>query len=222
MRTALLKLFRQSPFDGLLKHAEYIRESGPIFRLAVIAYLDESDEEFEKHHNQVTIIENQGDLVKRNIRGHLPRGILMPVDKFQLLWYLREQDKILDSVQDALHWLSYRKTHIPDEMVDDLLLMVEKVNDVLKSIYPLVTCAASYFSNFSEEQRNKVKEAIREIREYEFQSDQVERKLLSDVLSYPFENPTSAFHLTRLIEYLGDVSNHAENAGDMMRAMIAR
>ncbi|MGA7874409.1 MAG: TIGR00153 family protein [Desulfoferrobacter sp.] len=222
MRTALLKLFRQSPFDGLLKHAEYIRESGPIFRLAIIAYLDESDEEFERHHNQVTIIENQGDTVKRNIRGHLPRGILMPVDKFQLLWYLREQDKILDSVQDALHWLSYRKTHIPDEMVDDLLLMVEKVNEVLKSMYPLVSTAASYFSNFSEEQRDKVKEAIHQIREYEFQSDQVERKLLSDLLSYPFENATSAFHLTRLIEYLGDVSNHAENAGDMMRAMIAR
>jgi len=222
MRTALLKLFRQSPFDGLLKHAEYIRESGPIFRLAIIAYLDESDEEFERHHNQVTIIENQGDMVKRNIRGHLPRGILMPVDKFQLLWYLREQDKILDSVQDALHWLSYRKTHIPDEMVDDLLLMVEKVNEVLKSMYPLVSSAASYFLNFSEEQRNTVKEAIHQIREYEFQSDQVERKLLSDLLSYPFENATSAFHLTRLIEYLGDVSNHAENAGDMMRAMIAR
>lgn len=222
MRTVLLKLFRQSPFEGLLKHAEYIRESGPIFQLAILAYLDEIDEEFEKHHNQVTIIENQGDLVKRNIRGHLPRGILMPMDKFQLLWYLREQDKILDSVQDALHWLSYRKTHVPDEMVDDLLLMVEKVNEVLKAIYPLVNSAALYFSNFSEEQRDKVKDAIQEIREYEFQSDQVERKLLSDLLSYPFENSTSAFHLARLIEYLGDVSNHAENAGDMMRAMIAR
>ena len=159
MRTALLKLFRQSPFDGLLKHAEYIRESGPIFHLAILAYLDESEEEFEKHHNQVTIIENQGDTVKRNIRGHLPHGILMPVDKFQLLWYLREQDKILDSVQDSLHWLSYRKTLVPDEMVDDLLLMVEKVNQVLKSMYPLVSAAADYFSSFSQEQRNKVKEA---------------------------------------------------------------
>ena len=222
MRTALLKLFREAPFDGLLKHADYIRQAGPIFHLAVLAYLDESDEEFEKHHNQVTIIENQGDLVKRNIRGHLPRGILMPVDKFQLLWYLREQDKILDSVQDALHWLSYRKKRIPDEMVDDFLLMVEKVQEVLKSMYPLVSAAAAYFSNFSEEQRNKVKEAIREIREHEFRSDQVERELLSDLLSYPFENSTSAFHLTRLVEYLGNVSNHAENAGDMMRAMIAR
>lgn len=222
MRTALLKLFRQSPFDGLLKHAEFIRESGPIFRLAILAYLDDSPEEFENHHNQVTILEHQGDLVKRNIRGHLPRGILMPMDKFQLLWYLREQDKILDSVQDSLHWLSYRQTEIPDEMVDDLLLMVERVNEVLKAIHPLVSAAESYFTSFSEQQRDKVKDAIRLIREYEFQSDQVERELLSNILAYPFENSTSAFHLARLVEYLGNVANHAENAGDMMRAMIAR
>jgi len=222
MRTALLRLFRQSPFEGLLRHADYIRQSGPIFQLALIAYLDENPEEFEKHHNQVTILEHQGDLVKRNIRGHLPRGILMPMDKFQLIWYLREQDKILDSVQDALHWLSYRKTDIPDEMVDDLLLLVEKVNEVLKAVYPLVSSAESYFSNFSEQQREKLKQEIRLIREFEFESDQVERELLSKILAYPFENSTSAFHLARLVEYMGNVANHAENAGDMMRAMIAR
>jgi uncharacterized protein Yka (UPF0111/DUF47 family) len=67
-----------------------------------------------------------------------------------------------------------------------------------------------------------VKTAIGQIREYELQSDMVERKLLSDVLSYPFENPTAAFHLAQLIRFMGDISNHAENAGDMMRAMIAR
>jgi len=222
MRTALLRLFRQSPFEGLLRHADYIRQSGPIFQLALIAYLDENPEEFEKHHNQVTILEHQGDLVKRNIRGHLPRGILMPMDKFQLIWYLREQDKILDSVQDALHWLSYRKTDIPDEMVDDLLLLVEKVNEVLKAVHPLVSSAESYFSNFSEQQREKLKQEIRLIREFEFESDQVERELLSKILAYPFENSTSAFHLARLVEYMGNVANHAENAGDMMRAMIAR
>lgn len=221
MRTALLNLFRKSPFEGLLKHADYIRQSGPIFRLALIAYLDENPEEFEKHHNQVTILEHQGDLVKRNIRGHLPRGILMPMDKFQLLWYLREQDKILDSVQDALHWLSYRRTEIPDEMVDDLLFMVEKVNEVLKAVHPLVSSAEGYFSNFSEQQRELVKKEVQLLREYEFQSDQVERELLSKILAYPFENPTSAFHLARLVEYMGNVANHAENAGDMMRAMIA-
>ncbi len=222
MRSAIFGIFRRSPFEGLLRHADLIREAGPLFKMAFIAYLDDNQPDFEKYHNKVIVVESEGDAIKRNIRGHLPRGILLPVDKFQLLWYLREQDKILDSTQDALHWLSYRKTPIPDEFVDDLLLMVEKITSVLKSIHPLVAAAESYFQSFSENHRSLVKNAVKQIREYEFESDQVERKLLSDFLSYPFENPTSAFHLVRLVEYMGDISNHAQNAGDMMRAMIAR
>jgi hypothetical protein len=219
---AFLNLFRQSPFPGLTKHAALIREVAPIFRQAFLAYLDDNPEEFETYHNKVTICEDQGDGIKRNIRGHLPRGILMPMDKFQLLWYLREQDKVLDGTQDALHWLSYRNTLVPDELVDDLLFMVEKVVDVLKSIHPLVEIADHYFQSYSDHHREMVKTAIRQIREYELQSDMLERKLLSDVLSYPFDNPTAAFHLAQLIKFMGDISNHAENAGDMMRAMIAR
>jgi len=222
MRSGFLSLFRRSPFDGLLKHAEVIREVAPVFQLAILAYLDGNFDDFENYHNKVTIAESQGDSVKRNIRGHLPHGILLPMDKFQLLWYLREQDKVLDATQDSLHWLSYRKTDVPDEFVDDLLLMVEKVNDVLKSMYPMVATAEAYFKSFSELDRESVKAAIHQIRDYEFQSDQVERKLLSDALSHGSLDPTSVFHLVRLVEVLGEVSNHAENAGDMMRAMISR
>lgn len=222
MRTALMSLFRKSPFEGLIKHAKLIGDCNPVFRHAVLAYLDESPSEFEVYHNQVTMIEHWGDEIKRNIRGHLPRNILLPVDKFQILWYLREQDKMLDSVQNALHWLSYRQTEVPDEYVDDLLLMVEKVGDVLTSMYPMVVAANIYFNSYSEKHRTDVKQAIRRIREFESQSDMVERKLKSDFLSHPFENPTAAFHLTKLVQYMGSISDHAENAADMMRAMIAK
>jgi predicted phosphate transport protein (TIGR00153 family) len=222
MRTAFLNLFRKSPFDGLLRHADRITEVAPIFQSALLSYLDDDMDEFLLCHNQVTVIESQGDAIKRNIRGHLPRNILLPVEKFQLLWFLREQDKVLDSVQDALHWISYRETCIPEEMVDDILLMVEMITEVLKSIHPLVSASNDYFQSFSENDRERVKRAISQIREYEFQSDQVERKLLQDLFSYPFEDCSSTFHLVRMVEYMGDVSDHAENAGDMMRAMIAR
>ncbi|MGQ9795809.1 TIGR00153 family protein [Desulfosoma sp.] len=222
MRSAFFSIFRKSPFESLLRHAEIIREVAPLFKMAFLSYLEEVPSDFEKYHNRVTLLESEGDAVKRNIRGHLPRWILLPMDKFQLLWYLREQDKILDSAQDSLHWLSYRYTHIPDEFVDDLLLMVDKITSVLKSVHPMVAAAESYFQSFSENYRAMVKNTIKQIREYEFESDQVERKLLADFLNYPFDHATSAFHLVRLVEYMGNISNHAQNAGDMMRAMIAR
>ncbi len=222
MRTAFLKLFRQSPFPALIKHADVIREVAPVFRLAFLAYLDGDMDDFEKYHNQVIVSESQGDSIKRNLRGHLPRGVLLPMDKFQLFAYIREQDKVLDSVQDVLHWLSYKITHVPDELVDDLLLLVDRSIYSLKAIHPMVSAAESYFDSFSEETRVTVKETITQIREYEFQSDQVERKLLSDLFAYPFKDALSAFHLIRLVEHIGNISNHAENAADMMRAMIAR
>lgn len=222
MRTAFLKLFRHSPFPGLKKHADVIREVSQIYRFAVLAYLDEDLSDFERYHNQIIILESQGDMIKRNIRGHLPRGVLLPMDKFQLFTYLREQDKVLDSVQNVLHWLSYRIAPVPDELVDDLLLLVDRSIYSLKAIYPMVATAESFFESFAEEDRQLVKDAIKQIREYEFQSDQVERKLISDIFAFPFDNPLGAFHLIRLVEYIGEISNHAENAGDMMRAMIAK
>ena len=36
------------------------------------------------------------------------------------------------------------------------------------------------------------------------------------------KDPVSIFHLVRLAEIIGSVADHAENAGDMMRAMIAK
>jgi hypothetical protein len=34
------------------------------------------------------------------------------------------------------------------------------------------------------------------------------------------QNPIALFHLVRLPEIIGSITNHAENAGDMRRAMI--
>jgi uncharacterized protein Yka (UPF0111/DUF47 family) len=35
-------------------------------------------------------------------------------------------------------------------------------------------------------------------------------------------DPVTVFHMIRLAEVIGSVADHAENAGDMMRAMLAR
>jgi len=35
-------------------------------------------------------------------------------------------------------------------------------------------------------------------------------------------DPVTVFHMIKLTEIIGSIADHAENAGDMMRAMIAR
>lgn len=222
MRAPLLSLFREDPFVKLLKHARTLQESSGMFRRAVLCYLDGACEEFGVLHVEVTKAEHDADRMKRNIRGHLPRGIMMPVDKFQFLLFLREQDKVMDALQDTLHWLSYRDTKVPDQLVDDLLLLVDKAVEVVNQLPLMVERASRYFRTFSDKDRKDVKELIYGLRQKESQSDQVERKLKSDIFALTDQDPMTIFHLIRFVEHLGEISNHAENAGDVMRAMIAR
>jgi uncharacterized protein Yka (UPF0111/DUF47 family) len=35
-------------------------------------------------------------------------------------------------------------------------------------------------------------------------------------------DPITIFHMVRLAETIGSIADHAQNAGDMMRAMIAK
>ena len=222
MRFGLFSLFRESPFTKLLEHAEKVKAGGELFRTAIKCYLESECAEFEELHLKVTALESEADRIKQNIRAHLPKGILLPVDKFQFLWYLREADRVMDAMQDALHWLSYRTTKVPEPLIDDMLLMVDKAVEVIDEFQPMVAGAVQYFRNFSRKERDKIKDVIRNLRQKEFQSDQIERKLKSDVFTLTVSDPATTFHLIRLIEYIGEISNHAENSGDMMRAMIAK
>ena len=77
------------------------------------------------------------------------------------------------------------------------------------------------FRRFSENRRNKVKEIIRTIRQQEHEADKVEEMIIQKAFE-SVTDPISLFHVIRLAESIGAIANHAENAGDIMRAMLAR
>ena len=85
----------------------------------------------------------------------------------------------------------------------------------------MVNEAREYFKNYSEPQRVKVKEIIRTLREQEHIADKNEDRLKEKIFYMRLE-PVTVFHMIRLTEYIGSIADHAENAGDMMRAMIAK
>ncbi|MBW1676880.1 MAG: TIGR00153 family protein [Deltaproteobacteria bacterium] len=221
MRLLLSSLFYRSPFKDLQKHANKARECARLFKEAAVCHIGEECKEFDLLTEQVARIESEADDIKRNIRSHLPRGILMPVDKFQFFDYLKEQDKVLDEVEDAMFWLSFRPRGIPDEVAADILHLVQAVIPPIERLPDLVTLATEYFRSKSEAQRTKMKSLIRDIRQYEREADLLERELKFKIFS-TIKDPLVVFHMIRLVEIIADIADHAQNASDRMRAMIAR
>ena len=220
MRSTFMHLFFKSPFENLKLHADKVAECGNLFLKAVECHLASECEEFNSLTDRVAKIESEADGIKRNIRGHMPRGILMPVDNFQFFLYLREQDKVLDSVEESLFWLSFRPEAVHEGVVEDLHYLVKTVVPVLEKLAPMVDEAHRYFRSRSEERRVTIKSMIRDIRQIEKESDHLEKELKMKIFKVIGE-PLQVYHLIRLVETIGEIADHAQNATDMMRAMIA-
>lgn len=222
MRIPFFSLFVVSPFDGLLNHAEKVKECAWTFQQAIECYASEKCLKFEEYRQEVSRLESEADAIKRRIRGHIPRGTRMPVSKFELFWYIREQDKVLDSVQDTLDWISYRTIPIVrEEIQKELFLFVDSVIEPIEDLSRMVAEAKKYFDSYSEKQRKIVKDIIISLRQREHEADQLEDAFKTKIFSME-KDPIGIFHMIKLAELIGSIADHAENAGDMMRAMIAR
>ena len=222
MRIPFLSLFVTSPFEGLQEHAEKVKECAWAFQQAIECHVSDRCRQFEELRREVSKLENQADNIKRRIRGHLPIGTLMPVSKFQLFRYLREQDQVLDAVKDALNWISYRtEPGIPPELEKHIFLLVDAVVNPLEELSRMVAGAKLYFETYSEKQRVAVKEIISQVRAQEHEADQAEAEITRQVFNMDID-PVTVFHMVRLAETICSIADHAENAGDMMRAMLAR
>ena len=222
MRIPFISAFMTSPFEGLLEHAEKIKECTWAFQQAIECHITDQCESFEEFRKDVDKLESEADAIKRRIRGHLPKGTLMPVDKFELFRYLHEQDKVLDSIEEALNWISYRpEPGIPNALHKDFFLLVDAVIDPVEEMCRMVSEARKYFASFSNKQRELVKEIVHLLRQHEHDADKVEDAIKGKVMNLQID-PVTVFHMIRLAETIGSIADHAENAGDMMRAMLAR
>jgi len=217
-----MSMFIKTPFEGLQQHAEKVKECAEVFQKAIECIIMDRCEDFEQFRQDIHKLEQEADAIKRRIRGHLPKGTLLAVDKFELFRYLSEQDKVLDAVEDALDWLSYRsRPGIPDNLEKDFMLLVEAVMEPIEELSKMVAEARKYFSNFSEKQRVLVKTMIRNLRAHEHEADKLEDAAKQRIFNI-LGDGVAVFHLIRLAEIIGSIADHAENAGDMMRAMVAK
>ena len=125
MRLPFLSMFMTSPFDGMEEHAEVVKDCAWAFQEAVECHISYKCSRFDSLRGDIIEMEREADAIKRRIRGHIPKGTLMPVDKFKLFRYLREQDSVMDSVEHALDWLSLRQDEkFPTELHQDIFHLV--------------------------------------------------------------------------------------------------
>ncbi len=224
IRTPIIQTLRKSPFEALIDHARYVGESAKLLREAFTDYLEGNYEDFDVKRKKIEELELKADYIKSNIRNHLPKGVWMPVDRGVFLSLLTEMDKVEDLIQDVTEWLYLRKKPVPEELKGGFEALFEKALESIKLCEDAINALNIVIeSSFLEKERERTKEIVHKLHIVEHESDLLERKLTREI--FTIEDKLSAaalFHLSKLVFLLGEIANHAENAGDRVRALIAR
>ncbi len=215
---------RKTPFSQLLEHMGKVRECIDLLGDGLIRYYQGDYKNFSELTKKVSKIEYEADLIKRNLRNHLPTSLFMPVDKGKFMWALREQDAILDHAENLVIMLDMRHTKIPKELqgvfIEHAKLVMKTVDameDAVGNIRDLVE------TSFVKREREQTKQFIYKVHEYEWKSDQKKFELRKGI--YKLEkklDPMDVYHLLRISGWVDDIADHAENVADWLRAMIAK
>jgi len=207
--------------DCLENHAKYVADCFEEVRGALDAYFSGDKGLFDKISEKVVELEHAADLISRNVRAHLPKGIIMPIDRFELFSYLHEQDNIADTAEDIIMWLSYRTVHLPGPVLEELMGLYANCLFICKDLRPIVHAARTYFQTGDEDVRIHIKDKIRGLRSREHDADILEHGL-NKLVFHQMKDPIDIFYILRLVELIGSAADHAENAADILRSMIAR
>ena len=215
---------RKSPFDQLLEHMCKVRYGIDILGKGLQKYYKGDFKDFSELAKEISKIEHEADLIKSNLRNHLPSSLFMPVDKGKFMWALREQDAILDHAENLVRMLDMRHTKIPKELqkvfIEHCKLVMKTVNameNAVENIKDLVK------TSFVKREREQTKEYIYKVHEYEYKADKKKYEMTQGI--YKLEkklNPMDVYHLLKIADWVDDIADHAENVADWLRAMIAK
>ncbi len=215
---------RKSPFDQLLEHMGKVRECINLLGEGLIHYYKGDYEGFPELTEKISSIEHEADIIKGNLRNHLPNSLFMPVDKGKFLWALREQDAILDHAENLMQMLDMRHTKIPKELqnifiehAQMVMKTVKAMEDAVESIRDLVE------TSFVQREREQTKQFIHKVHDFEWQADQKKYDMTKGI--YKLEkklDPMDVYHLLKIADWVDDIADHAENVADWLRSMIAR
>ena len=222
---SVLDVVADSPFVPLEMHAkkgvlavEKLSEAMEAYCKGDQALLNERTDEIDK-------LEHDADKIKQKIRASIPSSIRLPVNKKDLLSFLKQQDSIADFAQASAYWMTLRPCkNLPDEIKEGFLeLMAASLktarlyDELVGELYKLLA------TSFSKEEIKETMQIIPEVEKLEHDVDVLETALLKKIFEHEDAlGGAGVCHLMGLVERVGGIADKSASAADRLRSMIVR
>ncbi len=224
MVNSIFNVFGPSPIRPIEQHMHKVyhcaKQLYPFFE----AVLNEDWSLAFELKTKIAEMEKEADLIKRNLRLHLPTGLFLPVARTDLLELLSAQDRIANKAEDIANLVFSRKMQLPPVVqnlfMPFLLRCLDAAKQACKAINELDQLLESGFRG---SEVTIVEEMIMTLDEIEHDSDgqlaNIRDKIFTIEDTLP---PVTLIFLYKLVQWIGDLADHAQTVGGRLQILIAR
>ena len=226
MRTTnpIASLLGKSPFKPLQAHMRIVNECTSHVPALFEALIAGDQAEVVKLKDLIFAKEQEADDLEHELRASLPKSLFLPVDRRDLLDLLNMQDCMANTAQDIAGLMIERDMTVPEGMAEPLRELVQRCVDVCNLATTIIEEMDELIeAGFSGREAASVLDMVEQLSAIEDETDEMGVKLTQILFAKEDEmKPVSVMFWYQMIQWIGDMADYAEKAGDRMRLLIAR
>ena len=124
-----------------------IIDAAMIFKKAIRLYLNERrSEDYKKLNKQMRLIENEADVLRRDIENMLYSQNLIPDLRADVLDLVESLDKIINKVDEVVYRFYIERPEIPSEFYLSMITLCDQVADCCEN---MAIASRAFFRNIS-------------------------------------------------------------------------
>ena len=224
MMGSIYNMFGPSPISPIEQHMHktYLcaKALSPFFE----AVFKQDWETAGQIKENIVAIEREADLIKRDLRLHLPTGLFLPVARTDLLELLSAQDRIANKAEDIAALIISRKMLIPEALTPLFMPFLHRCLDAAKQACKAINELDELLeSGFRGSEVKIVEDMIVTLDEIEHDSDNKLADIRHRIFELEKDLPAiEIVFLYKLVQWIGDLADHAQTVGGKLQILIAR
>lgn len=220
----IFNMFGPSPIKPIEQHIHKsyhcAKQLYPLFE----ATLKEDWETANVIKDKISALEREADLIKRDLRLHLPTGLFLPVARTDLLELLSTQDHIANKAQDIAGLVLGRHMKIPEILHPLIMPFLSRCLDAAKMACKAINELDELLeTGFRGNEVNVVEDMILELDKIEHDCDEQLSTIRQHIFQLEKELPAiDIIFLYKLVQWIGDLADCAQVVGGRLQILIAR
>ena len=216
-------LFGQSPIRPIQTHMARVHECAEQLIPFIEASLQDDWAAAKQIRSNISKLEAKADKIKKDLRLNLPKNLLMPVHRSDMLDLIGRQDKIANCTKDISGIMMGRKMIIPEVMAEIILEYAETAvatsAQALKAINEMDELLSTGFRG---RELILVEGLIEELDDLENKNDKLQIAVRAKLFKLESKlSPIDVMFLYRIIDGIGELADRAQKVGSRMQLLIA-